>query len=460
LNVVSYLSDGPAASATPISLVSPVDYKAWRARQPKALQAWLDDANFKPAAGKWLRLPAQGKARAGLVFVAERPLGLWTIAELPRALGQGTYRLDADLSVAEATNAAVAWGLGLYRFRRYKKIEESSAVLVWPKRADRAQALRLINATTLVRDLVNTPAEDMGPAELAAAAGAVARRAKARIKVTSGPALARSFPTIHTVGRAAVRGPRLIDLQWGPANAPKVTLVGKGVCFDSGGLDIKSASGMRWMKKDMGGAATVLGLAQMITDARLKLRLRVLIPAVENAVGGNAFRPGDIIRTRKGLTVEIGNTDAEGRLILCDALALGDEEAPDLLIDCATLTGAARVALGPDLPALFSTDDSFATDLEVQGRAAEDPLWRLPLHTPYRRMIDSPIADINNAGEGGQAGAITAALFLKEFVARSKAWAHIDLYAWNDSDRPGRPRGGEALAMRALFGLLVARYGK
>jgi leucyl aminopeptidase len=300
----------------------------------------------------------------------------------------------------------------------------------------------------------------MGPAELAAAAGAVAKRAKARIKVTSGAALARSFPTIHTVGRAAARGPRLIDLQWGPASAPKVTLVGKGVCFDSGGLDLKSASGMRWMKKDMGGAATVLGLAQMIMDARLKLRLRVLIPAVENAVGGNAFRPGDVIRTRKGLTVEIGNTDAEGRLILCDALALGDEESPELMIDCATLTGAARVALGPDLPALFSTDDSFAADLEAQGRAADDPLWRLPLHASYRRMIDSPIADLNNAGEGGHAGAITAALFLKEFVAKAKAWAHIDLYAWNDSDRPGRPRGGEALAMRALFALLVARYGR
>ena len=458
--MVSHLSDSAVASATPISLISPADFKGWRARQPKTLQVWLDDANFKPAAGKWLRLPPQGKGRAGLLFVADRPLGPWAIAELPRALGKGTYRLDADLTLAEATNAAAAWGLGHYRFRRYKKSEESTAVLLWPKGADRAQAQRLITAVTLVRDLINTPAEDMGPAELAAAAGAVAKRYKARMKVTSGPALAKSFPTIHTVGRAATRGPRLIDLQWGPANAPRVTLVGKGVCFDSGGLNLKAAGGMRWMKKDMGGAATVLGLAQMIMDAKLKLRLRVLIPAVENAVAGNAFRPGDVIRTRKGLTVEIGNTDAEGRLILCDALAFGDEEAPELMVDCATLTGAARVALGPDLPVLFTDDDRLAADLEAQGRAVEDPLWRLPLHAPYRRMIDSNIADINNAGEGGHAGAITAALFLKEFVARAKAWAHIDLYAWNDRDRPGRPQGGEALAMRALFALLVARYGK
>jgi len=393
------------------------------------------------------------------VLVAERPLGLWAMAELPRALARGTFFIDGAVTSAEATNAAVAWSLGCYRFRRYKKGEDSRAVLLWPMGADRAQVQRIVAAVTLVRDLVNTPAEDMGPAELAAAAAAVAARYRAKVKVTTGPTLAQSFPTIHAVGRAAARGPRLIDLRWGPARAPKVTLVGKGVCFDSGGLDLKPASGMRWMKKDMGGAATVLGLAQMIMDAKLKLRLRVLIPAVENAVAGNAFRPGDIIRTRKGLTVEIGNTDAEGRLILCDALALGDEEAPELMIDCATLTGAARVALGPDLPVLFTDDEMLARDLEAHGRAAEDPLWRLPLYAPYRRMIDSPFSDINNAGEGGHAGAITAALFLKEFVAQAKAWAHIDLYAWNDSDRPGRPRGGEAMAMRALFVLLAARYG-
>lgn len=459
--MLSYLTDGAASSATPISLVAPGEYRSWRARQPKALQAWLDDAHFKPAAGKWIRLPAPGRGRASVLLVAERPLGAWALAELPRALAKGTYQIEAELAPAEATRAAIAWGLGRYRFRRYKNgADDSTATLLWPKGADRAQVLRVIAATALVRDLVNTPAEDLGPVELAAAARAVAVRYKARFKVTAGRQLAASFPTIHTVGRAASRGPRLIDLQWGPASAPKVTLVGKGVCFDSGGLDIKPASGMRWMKKDMGGAATVLGLAQMVMDAKLKLRLRVLIPAVENAVSGNAFRPGDVIRTRKGLTVEIGNTDAEGRLILCDALALADEEAPDLMIDCATLTGAARVALGPDLPVLFTDDDILAADLERQGRAVEDPLWRLPLYAPYRRMIDSSIADINNAGEGGHAGAITAALFLKEFVAKAKVWAHIDLYAWNDRDRPGRPQGGEALAMRALFAFLSARYGR
>jgi leucyl aminopeptidase len=297
----------------------------------------------------------------------------------------------------------------------------------------------------------------MGPDELETAALALAKAHKAKIAVISGKALERGFPMIHAVGKASPRLPRLIDISWGPSRAPRLTLVGKGVCFDTGGLDIKPASGMALMKKDMGGAAHVLGLAQMIMSAGLKLRLRVLIPAVENAIAGNAFRPGDVLTSRKGLTVEIGNTDAEGRLILADALALADEDAPDLLIDMATLTGAARVALGPDLPAFFTDDDWLADEMLRQGLAVNDPVWRLPLWRPYGRLFESSVADLNNAGESGFAGAITAALFLRRFVQKAKAYAHFDVFAWTPAALPGRPRGGEAQAMRTLFEVIRSR---
>ena len=319
---------------------------------------------------------------------------------------------------------------------------------------------RAARATYLVRDLVNTPANDLGPAELAEAAAAVARGAGVRANIIVGDdLLAKNYPLVHAVGRASARPPRLVDFAWGTPDAPKVTLVGKGVCFDTGGLDLKPSSNMLLMKKDMGGAAVVLGLAQMIMDAGLKVRLRVLIPAVENSVSGNAYRPGDVLATRKGKTVELGNTDAEGRLILADALTEADGEEPSLLVDCATLTGAARVALGPDLPALFTPSDDLARDLLRHGDAQSDPLWRMPLHAPYRDYLDSKIADFNNAADTSFAGSITAALFLKEFVSRTQAWAHIDLYAWNAKTRPGRPAGGEAMAMRALYALVAERYG-
>jgi leucyl aminopeptidase len=312
----------------------------------------------------------------------------------------------------------------------------------------------------LARDLVNTPAGDMGPEELAAAAVQVAEKAGACHRVIVGDALlAENYPTIHAVGRASTRAPRLVDIVWGEPGAPKVTLVGKGVCFDSGGLDLKPASGMRLMKKDMGGAAIVLGLAQAIIDAKLGVRLRVLLPCVENSVSGNAMRPMDVIRTRKGLTVEIGNTDAEGRLILCDALAEAATEKPALLIDMATLTGAARVALGPELAALFCNDDALAHGLLEAAEAEADPMWRMPLWRPYRKMLDSKTADLNNVSDGPHAGAITAALYLQEFVDPGIPWAHLDVMAWNPQSRPGRPEGAEATALRALYAHIAQRFG-
>jgi leucyl aminopeptidase len=326
--------------------------------------------------------------------------------------------------------------------------------LVWPKGADRAAVTRAVEAIFLVRDLINTPASDMGPAELAEAAGALARKHGARESVVVGDALIKgNFPAVYGVGRASARAPRLIDLRWG-GGGPRVAVVGKGVCFDSGGLDLKSASNMKLMKKDMGGAAHALGLADMIMGAGLEVRLRVLVPAVENSVSGNALRPLDVLQTRKGATVEVGNTDAEGRLILCDALYEADRDEPDLLIDFATLTGAARVALGTDLPALFCRDDGLAERLLRHATAQQDPLWRLPLYAPYRKMLESQVADLNNAPDSPYAGAITAALFLAEFVRPKTAWAHLDLFAWNASAAPGRPIGGEAMGLRAAFALV------
>jgi leucyl aminopeptidase len=313
---------------------------------------------------------------------------------------------------------------------------------------------RIAEATALARDLINTPASDMGPAELVQAVRDAGRAHDAKVNVIEGDALLRrNFPTIHAVGRASARAPRLADLRWG-ARGPRVTLVGKGVCFDSGGLDLKSSSNMKLMKKDMGGAAQVLGLATMVMDAKLPVRLRVLIPAVENSVSGNAMRPLDVITTRKGLTVEVGNTDAEGRLILCDALAEADRDKPDLIVDCATLTGSARVALGTELPALFSSDDGLAARLLEIGLREQDPLWRLPLHGPYRSQLDSKIADLNNVSESSYGGAITAALFLQSFVSKDTPWMHIDMMGWNLRARPGRPVGGEVMGMRALYALI------
>jgi leucyl aminopeptidase len=454
------------AGAVPVVAVSKTGLAAWREAAPAAERDWVAATGFSGEGGKLALVPDK-KGRLGRVLVgmAEGEAAMWAFAGLSDALPEGGSRIEAVADPApgsgDPTRIALGWALGTYGFTRYRgKKKPGGAHLVWPDGADRALVERLAGAVFLARDLINTPASDMGPAELAAAAIDVAEKAGARQRVISGDALlAENYPTIHAVGRASERAPRLVDIVWGDAAAPKVTLVGKGVCFDSGGLDLKAASGMLNMKKDMAGAAIMLGLAQAIMTARLPVRLRVLLPLVENAVSGNAMRPRDVVKTRKGLTVEIGNTDAEGRLILCDALAEAATEAPALLVDIATLTGAARVALGPDLPALFCNDDGLATALIAAGAAEDDPLWRMPLWRPYRRLLDSKIADLNNVSEGPQGGAITAALYLQEFVESDIPWAHLDVMAWNNRARPGRPEGAEAQTLRALFGHIAARFG-
>lgn len=448
------------AGSVPITPLSPEFLPEWRCRQPDSLQAWIYATNFSADKGTICLVPAaDGSLGSVLVGVARAP-DLWSLAGLPQALPPGDYRLDSSFPPLDADKAALGWALGGYRFTRYVAPLNVLARLVWPRCCDRDWVENVAESINLVRDLINTPAEAMGPAELAEAATTLARANQAEIRVLAGDALvAENFPAVHAVGRASSREPRLIDMCWGSGEAPKVTLVGKGVCFDSGGLDLKPARGMILMKKDMGGGALVLGLARLIMAAGLRVRLRVLVPAVENSVAGNAMRPLDVIESRKGLTIEVGNTDAEGRLILADALAEADREKPDLLIDCATLTGAARVALGPDVPAMFTPDDTLAEELAVHAGAEADPLWRLPLWAPYREMLASKVADLNNVADGPFAGAITAALFLKEFVTEARRWVHLDMMAWNAKARPGRPVGGEAMGLRALFALIRARYG-
>jgi leucyl aminopeptidase len=465
-NPLRALSQSTPRDAPVLWPVSGKRLESWLADQPNPRVAWIRAAAFKAKPGEVLLIPEGEGALAGVLVGVPEALDLWSFASFPHKLPPAIYRIDADLDAAAATAAAIGWALGDYRFDRYKKAADTPdsdgdrvAILAVPSAADWPHIKRTVEAISLVRDLVNTPAEHMGPPELADAARALAETYGGSCDVISGAALLdQDLPAIHAVGRASERPPCLIDIGWGGTNAPKVTLVGKGVCFDSGGLDLKSASGMRLMKKDMGGSANVLGLAKMIMDANLSVRLRVLIPAVENAVAGNAIRPGDVLATRKGLSIEIGNTDAEGRVVLADALAVADEEAPDLLIDCATLTGAARVALGPSVPPFYTPDDELALAIAGHAEAQGDPLWRMPLWEPYREMIDSKIADINNAGDSPFAGSITAALFLKDFVTATRKWVHIDLYAWNPKAQPGRPVGGEAQGIRALYELIRQNY--
>ena len=455
-----------AAGAVPIALIAKERLTGWLAEAHDNERNWLAAAGFTAEAGTHALVPGE-EGRLGRVVVGlggkdkkEPGAALWALAGLPDALPDGSYRLDAVPAGLDPTHLALGWALATYTFERYHAKKRKTAMLAWPAAADRGRALRLARAVFLARDLANTPAGDLGPSELAERAAEVAGQAGAQCRVIVGDELlAENYPTIHAVGRASTRAPRLVDIRWGDPAAPKVTLVGKGVCFDTGGLDLKTASGMRMMKKDMSGAAILLGLAQAIMDAKLPLRLRVLLPLVENAVSGNAVRPLDIVRTRKGLTVEIGNTDAEGRLILCDALAEAATEKPALLVDVATLTGAARVAVGPELGALFCNDDDLAAALLAAGAAEDDPLWRMPLWRPYRKMIDSKIADINNVSESPHAGAITAALYLQEFVEPDIPWAHLDVMAWNQQNRPGRPEGAEAQGLRALYSHIARRFG-
>ena len=419
---------------------------------------WAKDNGFSGQRGRLLPLPTESAGLSGYAFGVgakkTRPVLVTGLAGA--ALEPGSYRLEG--AIGDATYAALGFRLGAYRFDRYKP-GKAAPDLVLPADADAGEVARLTDAAFLARDLINTPPNDLGPDAFEKEIHAFATRHKMKLKAVVGDdLLTQNFPMIHAVGRASAEAPRLLDLSWGKASDPRITLVGKGVTFDTGGLDIKPSSGMLLMKKDMGGAANVLGLAHAIIDAGLRVRLRVLITVVENSIAGAAFRPGDILPSRSGQTVEIGNTDCEGRLILGDALTLGDEESPALMLDMATLTGAARTALGPDLPPLYSTDDRLAQELMKSGLASDDPLWQMPLWAPYDKMMDSKIADVNNAGSTPFAGSITAAMFLKRFVRNAKAWVHLDIYGWAPEARAGRPFGGTDQGIRSIYGVLKSRY--
>ena len=443
------------ARSTPVHGVTKAEAASFLERLSVEHRTFAGMSGFDGGAGQVVALPdAAGRFAMVLIGLGDDP-DPFAVAALSRYT-EGTFVLGEGF--ADQTAAALGFLLGLYRYESYKEHKSRALTLVAPDGIDVIDVRRIAESVTLTRDLINTPANDLGPAELADAAQALARQYDADVTITDGEDLETQFPMVAAVGAASPRPPLVIDMSWGDSDNPKLTLVGKGVVFDTGGLNIKPDRAMALMKKDMGGAAQALGLAQMVMDAELPVRLRVLIGAVENAIGGAAFRPGDVLRSRKGLTVEIGNTDAEGRLVLADALALADEEAPELLIDFSTLTGAARVALGPDLPALFTRSDALAEDIRLAGEDVHDPVWRLPLWPRYRGWLKSSIADINHISSQPFAGASTAALFLDRFVEKAGAYAHFDLYAWNAEERPGRPKGGEAQAIRALYQWLTVRY--
>jgi leucyl aminopeptidase len=434
------------------------NFEAWLTRQPPQVRTLAAASQFKAMPGERLILPAKKEHEWSVVFGAVAEPGPWDLAGIAARLPEGQYRLASGAPGA----ATLGWLLTHHRFDRYlgKADPIPQRVLLTSEPAKIDDQVALAEAVALVRDLIDTPAADMGPADLAQATEAVAKRHGGTMKVTAGDALLQGYPMIAAVGRAATRerAPRLIEIEWGDPAHPRIAIVGKGVCFDSGGLDIKPSSAMLAMKKDMGGAAHALALAGLIMRARLPVRLHMLIPAVENAISADAFRPGDILSSRKGISVEIGNTDAEGRLVLGDALARSAEDGPAMIIDFATLTGAARVALGPDLPAMFSNDDALADDLIAAAKDVRDPVWRMPLWADYADMLKSTVADINNAGEGGMAGATTAALFLQRFVPDNVPWIHLDTFAWRPSAKAGRPKGGDALGLRAVYALLLGRF--
>jgi leucyl aminopeptidase len=459
-------TDHDASGARPLWLVTEGELASWHRAQDAVTQSWLTALRFRGERHQLVVIPgAEGAPRGAVLglgaLAAVADLDLWNLAGAPERLPAGAWRIATPLPREAATAAALGWASGCYRFERYRSVPRApagGALLVPPAEADMDYVRGAAGALAMARDFINTAAADMNPAVLAREAAALAREHGAEAAIVEGDDLARSYPAIHAVGRAAVHAPRLIDLRWGEATLPKLTLIGKGVCFDSGGLDLKTAAGMLLMKKDMGGAACVLALARMIMQARLPVRLRVLVPAVENAVSGDAYRPGDVLRTRRGITVEVGNTDAEGRLVLCDGLAAAGDDAPDLIVDLATLTGAARVALGPELPALYGTREDTVAALLRHGRRLADPLWHMPLWGGYDEDLASKVADVNNVSASTFAGSIIAALFLRRFVDPRQDWLHVDLYAWNGKDRPGRPVGAEPQAVRALYALIAERY--
>ncbi|MBU3671555.1 MAG: leucyl aminopeptidase family protein [Sinobacteraceae bacterium] len=461
------IADPSQVPAKPLWLVSEHSLDSWLGELPPVASAWVRAHEFRGERGKVLVLPsADGGVLGAALGLGTLPsiasLSPWHVAGLPERLPAGRYEIAQRLTADAERLAVTGWLHGAYRYGRYRASvgQSGRAQLQVPSSAHRALAFFHAEACALARDLINTPAADMGPAELAAVAANLAREAGAQCTVLEGhELLERNYPLIHAVGRTSSRAPRLIDLRWGDPAAPKVTLVGKGVCFDTGGLDLKPSAAMLLMKKDMGGAAVALGVARVLMARQAPIRLRVLIPAVDNSIGGDAFRPSDVLRSRRGLTVEIGNTDAEGRLVLADALCEADSEQPDLLLDFATLTGAARVALGPELPAVFSQDPSLATQLREIGERECDPVWPMPLWDNYDEELGSRVADLNNVASNAFAGAIYGALFLRRFVSPGRNWAHIDLFAWNPRERPGRPVGAEAQCLRLADRLVAARFG-
>ncbi len=439
--------------AVPLQPITLSGYAKWLRQQPELVKNWLAANNFRIEKNNSCVIPDADGHIASVIFKVDAEINdFWEGASLAADLPAGEYYLQGDLPAQQQENIVLAWGLESYNFSRYKTSTRAKKVLHVPESINHKKVNAIVNAVFLTRDLINTPSEDMGPAQLAIEVEKLASQHSAEFKQWIGDALLKNnYPAIHTVGRASTNTPRLLELRWGNDSDPKITLVGKGVCFDSGGLNLKPTRGMRFMKKDMGGAAHVLGLASMLMATKAPVQLRVLIPAVDNVVAGNAYRPGDVLKMRQGLTVEIDDTDAEGRLVLADALTAASEDKPDLIIDIATLTGAARIAMGTELPAMFSNSKTVANGMLASAQQAQDPLWEMPLFKPYKKALKSKVADLNNTGGSGYGGAITAALFLEEFIAESIPWVHFDLMAWNNSSQPGRPEGGEAMGLRAMF---------
>jgi len=456
--MAAFLTEASVASI-PITVLRAADWPAWRSTCAVTVQTWLTASAFEGAPCTTCLIPSPG-GRIERVLVGSAPGdSMGVLAGLPYQLPPGDYHVESLPQDCDPFLAALGFGLGAYRFTRYKAPPRKPARLVPSPGVDLERLERELAASCWIRDLVNTPTEDMGPEHLESAARDLAATHGAEFRSFVGEELLReNFPSIHAVGRASHRAPRLIEVNWGDAAHPRIAIVGKGVCFDTGGLDLKPAEGMRWMKKDMGGAAHALALARLVFEAQLPVRVQLLIPAVENAVSGNAFRPGEVLATRAGLSIEIDNTDAEGRVVLADALTYACEQSPELIVDFATLTGAARIALGPDLPALFTNRVPMAASLTALGARLADPLWPMPLWAGYRGMLDSHVADMANGSPSKHAGAIVAAIYLSRFVRETIDWCHFDVYSWNDADRPGRPRGGEAQGLRATFALLEERF--
>ena len=454
-----YFYEGESLDSVPIHIVFHANYKEWKEKQENSLHNWIQSTHFKPKPNKHLCIPDSQGSLASVLAITDQENTNWAIGDCPKSLPEGHYHIAEKPDGTNEDCFLLGWGLGAYQFQKYKKSNKGFCKISKENAEDKNLLEVLLNATALTRDLVNTPASEMMPEQLLEYSQNITKQFDANLVDHVGEDLLKeNYPSIHAVGRASSHPPRLIEWFWGDSKHPTITLIGKGVSFDSGGLDIKSATGMRLMKKDMGGAAHVMGIASSIMKLNLPVHLHVLIPAVENAISGDAYRPGDILQSRSGKTIEVENTDAEGRLILCDAITKGIENNPDILIDFATLTGAARVALGTELPAFFTNDQSIVEDLLQASETMQDPVWQLPLHKPYRYLLNSDIADVSNCSTGSFGGAITAALFLQEFVPIITRWIHFDVMAWNTRNRPGRPKGGEAMGLRTVIEFLKRRY--